>query len=88
MRICELKQKEVINMKDCRRLGFISDLEFDCRSGCITEIIVPGTGKICGIFGRDTEYRIPFCRVCQIGPDIVLVDINDKEVPVQECAKG
>ena len=61
--------------------------EFDRKTGCITHLIVPGTGKICGLFGRDTEYRIPFCRVCQIGPDIILVDIDEGEKPIRDKEK-
>ena len=29
MRICELRQKEVINIRDCQRIGFVVDVEFD-----------------------------------------------------------
>ena len=87
MRICDLRQKEVINIKDCKRLGYVCDIEFDRKTGCITQLIVPGTGKICGLFGRDTEYRIPFCRVCQIGPDIILVDIDEGENPIRDKEK-
>ena len=87
MRICDLRQKEVINIKDCKRLGYVCDIEFDRKTGCITQLIVPGTGKICGLFGRDTEYRIPFCRVCQIGPDIILVDIDEGEKPIRDKEK-
>ena len=29
MRICELKQREVINVKDCKRLGFVGDVDFE-----------------------------------------------------------
>ena len=47
MRICDLRQKEVINIKDCKRLGYVCDIEFDRKTGCITQLIVPGTGKIC-----------------------------------------
>ena len=46
MRICDLKQKEVINVKDCRRLGFVGDVDFDIQTGKITAIIVPGPGCI------------------------------------------
>ena len=46
MRICDLRQKEVINIKDCKRLGYVCDIEFDRKTGCITQLIVPGTGKI------------------------------------------
>ena len=67
MRICDLKQKEVINVKDCKRLGYVCDIEFDCKNGYIIELIVPGTGKICGLFGRDTEFHFAKCvRLDQI----------------------
>lgn len=42
MRISDLKQKEVINAQDCKRLGFVGDVDFDMKSGCMTAIIVPG----------------------------------------------
>ena len=77
MRIYDLRQKEVINECDCRRLGYVADLEFDICTGCIYAIIVPGPGKICGIFGRDSEYVIPYKCIKQIGPDIILVEISD-----------
>ena len=27
MRICDLRQKEVINIKDCKRLGYVCDID-------------------------------------------------------------
>lgn len=43
-------------------------------------IIVPGPGCFCGFLGREKEYIIPFCDICQIGEDIILVDVKKKEV--------
>ena len=43
MRISELKQKEVINAKDCKRLGFVGDVDFDMKNGCMVAIIVPSS---------------------------------------------
>ena len=80
MRISELKQKEVINVKDCKRLGFVGDVDFDMQTGCMLAIIVPGPGCICGFLGREKEYIIPFCDICQVGDDIILVDAKPKEV--------
>ena len=54
MRICELRQKEVINVRDCQRIGFVADVEFDPKTGCICQLIIPGQGKWCGLLGRDT----------------------------------
>lgn len=82
MRICELRQKEVINVCDGCRLGFATDLVFDLESGCIEALIVPGPCKLWGILGRDQEYVIPFCCICNVGPDVILVEIK-----VEECLK-
>ena len=87
IRLYDLKQKEVINIKDCARLGYVGDLEFDEKTGCITALVVPGPGCICGFLGREKEYVIPFCDVCQIGSDIILVSFKEKEKekPDKKC---
>ena len=59
MRISELKQKEIINVKDCKRLGFAGDVDFDMKTGCLLALIVPGPGCFCGFLGRAKEYIIP-----------------------------
>lgn len=80
MRICDLKQKEVINQCDCKRLGFVSDVEIDICTGCILALIVPGIPRFCGMFGRDSEYIIPFKCVKQIGEEIILIQVNENEI--------
>ncbi len=79
MRFVELRQKEVINIRTCRSLGCVMDLLIDQCSGCILALIIPGPGRLCGFFGRDTEFLIPWKQVCQIGKDIILVDINEED---------
>lgn len=78
MRMSELKRKEVINVCDCRRLGFVGDIEFKPDCGQITALIVPGPGCVCGFLGREKEFVIPFCNVCQIGDDIILVELKEE----------
>jgi YlmC/YmxH family sporulation protein len=79
MRMCELREKEVINCRDGERLGYVCDIEFDINTGIITKLIVPGPCKIWGILGRDHEYVIAFCNIKQIGSDVILVDIDINE---------
>lgn len=55
MRVCQLRQKEVINICTCKSLGVPFDLEFDEKTGCVTAIIVPLPGKICGFLGRSVS---------------------------------
>lgn len=83
MRIFDLRQREVINACNCQRLGFVSDVEIDIDTGCILKIIVPGPCKVWGILGRDNEYIIDWSCIRQIGPDIILVDVNIDEVLIK-----
>ena len=79
MRICELRQKEVVNICSCRTLGCPLDIEFNPRTGCVEAMIVPVPGKMCGLFGPATEYVIPFSCVRQIGEDLILVEIQEEK---------
>ena len=80
MRFSDLCEKEVISAGDCRCLGHVRDLEFDKECGEITALIVPGPGKYFGCFCREIEFCIPWCKVIRIGPDIILVDFDEKEM--------
>ncbi len=83
IRFCAFRNKEVINMCNCKRLGCVTDLLIDVCSGCIEAIILPGPGKICGFLGYDAEYVIPYQCIRKVGPDIILVEIQE-----DKCLKG
>ncbi len=72
----ELKCKDVINTRDCKKLGKVCDIEFDPCSGCICKIMVPGCNRILNFLNCEPNIVIPFKNICQIGPDIILVDIS------------
>ena len=73
-RITDLHCKEVICVADGRRLGFVTDVEFNPADGCITALIVPGPCRFLGVAGRREDYVIPWGCIKRIGPDIILVD--------------
>ncbi len=79
MRLCEMREKEVINMCNCKKLGYVADIVFDECKGCIEAIVVPEAGRFCGLFGSDSEYVIPFECVKKIGPDIIIVEICEEK---------
>ncbi|WP_461813063.1 PRC-barrel domain-containing protein [Faecalimonas sp.] len=79
MRLCELREKEVINSCNCKRLGCVVDLEVNFCTGNVEAIIIPGPGRICGFLGNDTEYIIPVECIKKIGEDIILVEINEEK---------
>lgn len=68
MLFSELKCKEVINLRDCRKLGHVTDFEFDQCTGCICKLIVPGGAKWKSFFSCDTDHVICYKDIKQIGP--------------------
>ena len=79
LRIYDIKQKEVINVIDGSRLGYICDVEIDWQEGNITKLIVPGPRKTFGLFGREMEYLIPWDKIKKIGEDTILIEIKEEE---------
>lgn len=71
----ELRVKEVINLMDGRRLGWIDDLELDLESGRVTAVVVPGPSRLFGLLGREHETVIPWQHIRKIGADVILVDL-------------
>lgn len=71
----DFRHKEVININDGKRLGFVQDVCADLESGRITSIIVPGNRKFISVFSKDEDIVIEWNRIKCIGEDIILVDI-------------
>lgn len=71
--INDLKSKEVINISDGARYGFVSDVELDIETGNLLSIIVPGGYKFFGMLGRENDIVIPWANIEKIGDDIILV---------------
>ena len=73
-RIADMRCKEVINVNNGFRLGFVSDVIFDVVSGKILSLVVPGPYRFLGILGRCEDYVIPWGAIRKIGDDIILVE--------------
>ena len=73
-RIRDMRNKEVINICDGCRLGFVADMEIRLPDGQVCAIIVYGPYRFWGLFGRGEEYYIPWVCIQRIGEDIILVD--------------
>lgn len=74
-RAMTFKQKEVINLADGKRLGYVQDVEADFTTGKITAIIVPGNNKIFSMGGKN-DIVIPWEKIVKIGDDIILVEFG------------
>ncbi|ONI38682.1 hypothetical protein AN639_07320 [Candidatus Epulonipiscium fishelsonii] len=78
MRIGDMKNKEVINLADGSRLGYICDVDIDWVQGKIKQVIIPGPGKMMGLFGKDFEYCVPWENIKKIGEDLILVEMSNE----------
>ena len=73
---CDLRAKEVVNICDGKLLGNIIDIAFDSCSARITGIVVPGEKTFFSFFKSHSDIYIPFNRICKIGKDVILVELN------------
>ena len=71
----DFKHKEVVNITNGKRLGFVQDVCADLETGMITSIIVPGNNKILSIFSSANDIVIPWQNIKYIGDDLILVEI-------------
>lgn len=75
-RTLTFKQKEVVNILDGKRLGYVQDVEADFETGEITAIVVQGSGKFFLMNGKN-DLVIPWEKIKRIGEDIILVEFNN-----------
>ena len=54
------------------------DIEFCLQSGTVTALVVPGESSFFqSMRGERTGVIIPWDRICKIGDDVILVDVED-----------
>jgi YlmC/YmxH family sporulation protein len=79
-----LRQMEVIDIFEGRRLGFISDIIFDDDIKRIEYIVIPPQSTVFSIFRKKEEMIIKWEQIKVIGIDIVLIDTDDKKGNIAE----
>ena len=77
-RIVEMRNREVICIKDGSRLGSVCDVELDTCTGLIRSIIVYGRPKVFGLAGREEDIVIPWEQIQVFGDETVLVDCEPR----------
>ena len=68
-----LKEKEIVNVFDGKKLGRITDILFDNTTGVVKGIVVPGEKKL---FRKNDDVFIPIERLKKIGDDVILVSLH------------
>jgi len=81
MSFSEMRQKDVINICDGKRLGRPIDLILN-DANCVEAIVVPAqNGGILRFFRPDKDgCVIPWNRVRRIGDDVILVEVDSERL--------
>lgn len=69
----DLRDKQVINSKNARRLGNVCDIEIDSCTGKVAAIIIYGKNRSFLPFCRGEDIRISWENIEVIGEDTILV---------------
>ena len=83
-RVSELRYKEIINVSDGSRYGWVGDVEVALDSGQVRALVVPGRLRLFGLLGREEDRVFPWEAVRRFGADTILVETP----PLSRLGKG
>jgi YlmC/YmxH family sporulation protein len=81
---CELREREVVNVTDGKKLGRLCDIALNCK-GQTLGIIVPGDRRFIKNITCSENIFIPWHCILKIGDDVILVDLNNNPPPKCGC---
>lgn len=73
-RIAELRDRQVVCVRDGSILGFVGDIELDTENGKLSSIVIYGKAKLFGFLGRGDDMVIPWESIEIIGEETILVN--------------
>ena len=82
-RFLDLKEKEVININDGSRLGYVGDIEIDTHTGNLISIIIFGR-KWLRLFGKNDDLIIKWNDIEVIGEETILVTMKVSNFTVKD----
>lgn len=75
-RLADMREKQVVCIKDGTILGFVNDVELDTETGRLVSVVIYGRKFFFGLFGRDNDFRIPWESIEVMGEDSILVNFE------------
>lgn len=73
-RIAELRDRQVVCIRDGTILGYVGDIELDTENGRLASIVIFGKAKFFGILGRADDMIVPWENIEIIGDETILVN--------------
>lgn len=77
LRISETKVKEVINIANGEKLGYIYDFEIDLDKGKIVAMIMSGNPKGLNFFSKSNDIIINWDEIVKVGIDTILISFKN-----------
>ena len=74
MFLSDMQNKDIISVKDGRKIGHIIDAEIN-NEGNIIYLVIEPKRNLKKIFGSSQETKISFKDISKIGEDVILVNI-------------
>ena len=76
MNLSEFQNKDVINIKDGKKIGNIIDCKVDLENGTIISFIIE---PIRGVFSfrGSNKIEIDYKNISKIGEDVILIDYSE-----------
>ena len=88
VRITDMHDKEVINICDGTRLGFVDDLEVDTCTAQITALVICGRSRLFGLLGREPDIVIQWKNIEVVGDETILVNFACAACESRSTVKG
>ena len=75
MRLSDLQHKDVINIKDGKKIGNIIDIMIE-SNGVMTGLVVEKSKFLISMFSNKDEIIINWNQIEKIGEDVILVSVS------------
>lgn len=76
MKLSELQKKDIVSLKDGKKIGRIIDVEFDPSSGYMIKFVIERAHFVRSLFYSTEELTIKFTQIKKMGEDVILIDIS------------
>jgi len=74
MRLSDLQSKDIVSIRDGKRLGRIIDVEIE-DDGRVISLIIEQKRGMRSFVGGSVDSTISFSQIQKIGEDVILVDL-------------
>ncbi|MGL5330547.1 MAG: YlmC/YmxH family sporulation protein [Peptostreptococcaceae bacterium] len=75
MRVSDIMEKEVINIKNGKKMGFIADIDIDVNEGKVLSFSIIGDSR--SFFSRGSDEEVIFFNdILKVGCDTIIVNLG------------